>query len=100
MPGLKKRLSNVKKGVISLDGWKSRRKDAILGFKFHFIDSDWKIRKEVIAIRALNVSQTGDAIKRCYDAVIKDLGLQDKVAYVMTDSGANMVKAFQPPKKR
>ncbi|CAG7826673.1 unnamed protein product, partial [Allacma fusca] len=97
IPGLKKLLNTVDKGIISWDGWKSRRKDSILGFKFHFIDSNWKLRKKTIAIKTLNEGQTGDDIKKCYDAVIEDLGLRGKIENIITDSGANMIKAFRTP---
>ncbi|CAG7721576.1 unnamed protein product, partial [Allacma fusca] len=78
IPKMKKLLCTAYKGIISLDGWKSRRKDGILAFKYHFIDSEWKLRNVTLAIKSLNVSQTSDTIKQCYDDVIRQYGLGDK----------------------
>ncbi|CAG7831865.1 unnamed protein product [Allacma fusca] len=97
VPNLKRILKSVDKGIVYLDGWKSRRKDGILAFKFHFIDECWNLRCLTIGIREINVSQTGEAIRKYFDALMTELNLGEKVALVMTDSGSNMIKAFKAP---
>ncbi|CAG7726143.1 unnamed protein product, partial [Allacma fusca] len=97
IPSLKQVLKSMGKGIISLDSWKSRRKDGILAFKFHCIDNSWSVRNLTLGIREINESQTGDTIRKHFDDLIDELNIRDKVAMVMTDSGANMVKAFKAP---
>ncbi|CAG7823113.1 unnamed protein product [Allacma fusca] len=97
LPALKETLKNVTTGIISLDGWKSRRNDGILAFKFHFIDRDWNLRNLTIGIREINEAQTGEVIRSHFEQLIAELELKNKVSMVLTDSGANMVKAFKPP---
>ncbi|CAG7829850.1 unnamed protein product, partial [Allacma fusca] len=92
-------LNDVTSGTLSLDLWTSHRKDGILGVKFHFIDDNFEIQQRTVAIREVNENHDGAILKKYVEKVIEDIGLSEKISFVVTGSLANVVKALKDMQK-
>ena len=60
----------------------------------HFLDPEWRLRHFMLGCVRLTGSHTWDRIFGCVKALIDKFGIRKKVAYVGTDNGSNVIKAF------
>jgi len=77
------------------DCWTSRRR-SFLGVTVHWLDSDNLMRKGgCLAVRQIEGRHTYDTLGRVLESINTEFGISDKTCFVVTDSGANFLKAFQ-----
>jgi hypothetical protein len=83
---------------VTVDLWTDRTGRTFLGVTSHFCVSSAKalnLKSLVLALRVFQVKHTGEQIYEALIDVLKDHGIQDKVTRIITDNGANMVKAIR-----
>ena len=82
---------------ITLDLWSNRMMNSFLGMTVHFIDSEWCLRSRVLAVDSFEGRHTADRIAATYYEVASQFGLtgeKSRVRKIVSDSAANVVKAF------
>ena len=80
--------------TLNVDAWSSRRQRGYLGITVHFIDSDWKLRHLLLGCPLFTGSHTAEAILELVILAVNEVGIRDKIYFVGTDNGANVVAAF------
>ena len=79
---------------VTIDIWSSRQMRSFFGMTGHFITTGWKMQSIMLSCDRISGSHTGEKILQCYDEVVAEFGLSSKVEHIVTDSAANMRKAF------
>jgi len=81
---------------ITTDAWSSRATQSYLTVTFHFIDSDWILKKFVLETRLFNGSHTGEAIRIRLGTCLQNWGLSpSRLVAAVTDNAANMLLAIR-----
>lgn len=80
---------------VTCDVWSSLALDSYLGLTVHFITEDFVRKLLVLRCLPYNESHTGESIKGRVVFVLEQWGLQvDKLHCIVTDTAANMKRAF------
>uniref|UniRef100_A0A8C9X343 HAT C-terminal dimerisation domain-containing protein n=1 Tax=Sander lucioperca TaxID=283035 RepID=A0A8C9X343_SANLU len=80
--------------VLSADIWTSRRGHSFLGIVASFIDGTFRGHTVLLGCEHIQGHHTADRIYQKYESVLKYWNVQRRVIRVVTDSGSNMIKAF------
>ena len=87
-------LRDVKYASTTTDLWSSITMDSFLGVTMHFVDAEFKLVNLVLATKEVSGAHTGENIAAWLEAILEDYEVSPcKVVAVVTDNGANMVKA-------
>lgn len=81
---------------VTADIWSSRQLRSFFGITAHFI-VNWSLKSIMIGCSRFKGSHTGEAIMEEFQKTMFSLEISSKVSFVITDSAANMVKAFSLP---
>lgn len=77
------------------DCW-SGSTESMMSLTCHFIDNEWNRRQVVLNTRVMHGSHTGDYIKDTFLQMLEEWKItKDRVALVLRDNGANMVKGLR-----
>lgn len=93
---LTKLLGEVPYLSVTVDIWSNRQMRSFIGITAHFIH-DWKLQTAMIACKRFSGRHTADNIIAQYEEVVNEFQISEKVAHVISDNAANMVKAFKLP---
>ena len=92
-------LSNLQKApvvCVTVDLWSNRQLRSYFGITAHFITScDWDLKS--VMLGRFRGSHTADAIMDRFQSVISEFDIFTKLTFTVTDSAANMIKAFSLP---
>ena len=92
---LKQKLADVNYVCTTADCWTSRRR-SFLGMTVHWIcPNTLERRGSCLAIRQLNGKHTYDILAKAIEEVNNEFDITDKTCCIVTDSGANFLKAFR-----
>lgn len=64
---------------ISLDGWTSPNNIPFMGIVAHFIDNQFRLRREILSFDILPGSHTGETLTEAVWSTLKSFGVLDKV---------------------
>ena len=103
---LKKKYAEVKQKVLGklskekyihliIDLWSNRQMRSFLGITAHYISDQWMLESAMLGCCCVIGRHTSDNIVHWYKEIVADFGISLKVRHVVTDSGANIKKAFQ-----
>ena len=98
LPDIRTMVSKLSNGDIhtTSDLWETRMHDSILGVRIHFIDEHWRLNNHTIGLEQFSGRHTGVNIMAAFEKVLQNVGLYPHMlGYNMTDSAANMIKAFK-----
>ncbi|XP_042236493.1 E3 SUMO-protein ligase ZBED1-like [Homarus americanus] len=90
---LKTQLQQVENLCLTIDLWSSNDTRSFIGVAGHFILDHTK-NSVMLACRRFRGSQTADNIYDMYQETLTSYDVAGKVSAIVTDSAANMVKAF------
>lgn len=93
---LTKLLGEVPYLSVTVDIWSNRQMRSFIGITAHFIH-DWKLQTAMLACKRFSGRHTADNIIAQYEEVVNEFQISEKVAHVISDNAANMVKAFKLP---
>ena len=89
------KLKTVECVCTTADCWSSRRK-SFIGVTIHWLVQESLQRKGgCLTIRQLSGRLTYDMLAKTLESINTEFGITDKICYTVTDSGANLVKAFR-----
>ena len=95
---LQKLLTSARKVTICLDGWtKKGLTESFLGISASFFDPQQRVcRHALLSLLELTESHTGEMLSSSLEKFLKDWHIPaSKVLLVVSDNGANMVKAYR-----
>ncbi len=98
LPEIRNMASKLSHGDIhtTSDLWDTRMRDSLLGLRIHFIDELWRLNNHTIGLEKFSGRHTGVNIMATFEKVLQDVALYPHMlGYNMTDSAANMIKAFK-----
>ena len=82
---------------VTVDLWTNRQLCSYFGITAHFITScDWDL-KFMLSCSHFRGLHTADAIMDRFQTVISEFDIFTKLTFTITDSAANMLKAFSNP---
>ena len=81
---------------VTVDIWSSRQLRSYLGITAHVI-LDWSLKSVMLACSRFHGSHTSDAIMEEFLKCIAEFEITSKVSFIVSDSAANMAKAFSLP---
>lgn len=81
--------------AITTDIWTSNSQNSYLSSTIHFIDNHWRLCSRLLGLIYLDESHEAAYIKTTMLKQFKDWKIDNKVQRVVSDSGANMKKAFK-----
>uniref|UniRef100_A0A3P8RUH3 BED-type domain-containing protein n=1 Tax=Amphiprion percula TaxID=161767 RepID=A0A3P8RUH3_AMPPE len=77
------------------DCW-SGATESLMSLTCHFIDSEWTRKQVVLNTRVMQGSHTGEYLKDTFLSMLEEWKIRkDRVALVLRDSGANIVKGMR-----
>ena len=79
---------------LTTDLWTNNQQSSYIGITAHFIDNSFTLQSAMLACTRITGSHTAENIKTSFDDVINHYNLEGKVFTIVTDSAANMIKAF------
>ncbi len=91
---LKAKLASVDYVCTTADCWTSRRR-GFIGITVHWLDTNLTRKSACLAVRQIKGRHTYDVLAQVMEAVNIEFGIEDKVCFTVTDSGANFLKAFK-----
>jgi hypothetical protein len=92
---LQSKLQRAEWVSLTIDMWSDRRMRSFLGITVHFVNSSMTFESYLLDCASFEGSHTGQKISDKCTAIVENFQIQEKVAFVVTDNAANMVKAFQ-----
>ena len=93
---MRQRLAEAQSVCVTVDMWTNRQMRSYRGMTGHFVE-DWTLKSSVLSCTRFNGRHTADNIYTHYDEVIRIFDIQKKVSHIISDSAANILKAFSLP---
>ena len=87
-------LQKIKSLNITVDLWSNRQMKSYLGMTGHYISNQWTLESVMLACNRVTGGHTSDNIMLWYNEVVSEFDVRDKIKHVVTDSAANIKKAF------
>lgn len=82
--------------TVTFDCWSdSVKKRSFIGYTYHFMSDDWKIKTAVLKVGYLQRPHSGEKIKNDFQQTMSTFNLEDKRISVVTDGGPDVVKASE-----
>ncbi|XP_039620576.1 v-myb avian myeloblastosis viral oncogene homolog-like 2a [Polypterus senegalus] len=76
----------------TVDVWSSRKKDQIIGVRFHYFDDEWNIRHPTVAVRHVCRKNVNTAVAQELESVFLSYGLfPQNIGYVVTGDAKNAI---------
>ena len=102
---LEKKFTNLKTEVqnklkkapslnLTADLWSSRQMRSFLGVTGQYISEDWQLESFVLGCNRVIGRHTADNVALWYEELVADFQVAQKVRHIITDSAANMKRAF------
>lgn len=83
---------------VTVDLWSNRQLRSYIGITAHFIDeSNWSLESCMLSCSRFKGSHTAEAINEKFQKETMSFGIMPKITYIVSDSAANMIKAFSLP---
>ena len=103
---LKKKYSTVKNKVLeklsktetinlTIDLWSNCQMKSYLGITGHYISEQWILESVMLGCNRVIGRHTSNNILSWYEEIVAEFGISSKVRHIVTDSGANIKKAFR-----
>ena len=80
--------------AVGLDGWSTRRMQAMVGVVVYFVDNNVGERSELLAFELFKGPQTAVALRQWLEKILADWDIGRKTTRVSTDNAANMKRAL------
>ena len=92
---LRQKLSCVDAVSLLMDMWSDRCMRSFMGATVHFLTDDMLVETYLLDMASFTDSQTGEKIGNFCVSMAEEFCIRDKLAFVVTDNAANMIKAFK-----
>ena len=93
--GIVKRLQKASSICVTVS---NRQLRSYIGITAHFInESEWSLESVMLACSHFKGSHTAEAINEKFQKELISFEILSKVSFIVTDSAANMIKAFSLP---
>ena len=93
---VKEQLKKAESVCLTIDLWSSRKMRGFLGITGHVI-LDWTMKSVMICCKRFKGRHTSENIRQEYEEVISSYEIGGKIATIVSDNAANMIKAFALP---
>ena len=80
---------------ITTDLWTSCAQNGYIGITLHYLTEQMELRDILICVESIRYPHTGSHIRETIQIKLNEFNLTDKITTVITDNGANMVKAIK-----
>lgn len=80
--------------ALNCDVWTSKNQRGYLGVTAHLIDSSWNQHHLLLGCPRFNGKHTSEAILMLVMELVSEFNIKEKIYFVGTDNGSNIVKAF------
>ena len=80
---------------ITTDLWTSCAQNGYIGITLHYLTEQMELRDILICVESIRYPYTGSHIRETIQIKLNEFNLTDKITTVITDNGANMVKAIK-----
>ncbi|WVZ50989.1 hypothetical protein U9M48_002185 [Paspalum notatum var. saurae] len=91
---LAERLKSVSCVALTSDIWSGNAKEDYLSVVAHFVNSDWKLEKMILAMRLIDCSHSGSNIAERISTMLGEYGLTDKVFSITLDNASSNTTAM------
>jgi hypothetical protein len=91
---LRQKLSCADAVSLTMDMWSDRRMRSFMEATVHFLTEDMHAETYLLDIASFAGSHTGEKIGNFCVSMVEEFGIRDKLAFIITDNAANMIKAF------
>jgi hypothetical protein len=89
---LTKELRKVPYVALTTDCWTSLTNDGYMTVKVHYLSEKWKMVSRVLNTIAFETSHTAENLAKGLKNIVTEWGLINKIAAVVTDNAANIMK--------
>ena len=89
------KLSKAQTIHLTIDLWSNHQMRSFLGITGHYISEEWVLESVMLGCNRVIGRHTGENIVSWYDNIVAEFGISTKVRHIITDSGANIKKAFR-----
>lgn len=79
---------------LTTDLWTNNNMESFIGTTAHCTDDSFNLQSVMLACQRITGKHTAENIKDSFDDVVNSFNLAGKILSVVTDSAANMIKAF------
>lgn len=87
-------LQKIKYINVTVDLWSNRQMKSYLGMTGHYISDQWTIESVMLGCNRITGRHTSANIMLWYNELVSEFEVQNKIKHVVTDSAANIIKAF------
>ncbi len=91
---LRDKLKKTKTVNLTVDLWSNRQMRSYIGITGHYISEKWSLESFVLGCNRVLGRHTSENLMLWYDEIVSDFSISEKVKHVVTDSAANIKKAF------
>ena len=91
---LRDKLEKVSSVNLTIDLWSNRQMRSYFGITGHYISNEWNLESFVLGCNRVVGRHTAENLMLWYDEIVSDFCVSEKVKHVITDSAANIKKAF------
>lgn len=81
--------------TLTTDNWSSNSQNNYLDVTVHYVDENFKLKKNVLAFKYMSESKTTDYLYRTLDEIMDEWGIQNKTVAIVSDSCANIMNAIK-----
>jgi len=92
---LRQKLSCADAVSLTMDMWSDRRMRSFMGATVHFLTEHMQVETYLLDMASFAGSHTGEKIGNFCVSMVEEFGIRDKLAFIVTDNAANMIKAFK-----
>ena len=89
------KLSSTDALSLTLDKWSDRRMRSFMGVTVHILTPDMQPESWLLDMSSFIGSHTGEKIGIHCSSLVDAFNIRSKLAYIVTDNAANMLKAFK-----
>ena len=91
---MRDKLKKAKTVNLTIDLWSNRQMQSYIGITGHYISEEWSLESFVLGCNRVVGQHTAENLMLWYDEIVSDFCVSEKVKHVITDSAANIKKAF------
>lgn len=85
---------NAQYVALTTDAWTSLKNESYTAITVHFIDQNCELKSYLLSCAKFSMRHTSENIKDCLQNIVRQWGLQNKIAACTTDNASNITSAI------
>ncbi|KAE9523772.1 hypothetical protein AGLY_015832 [Aphis glycines] len=86
---------NAQYVALTTDAWTSLKNESYTAITVHFIDQNCELKSYLLSCAKFPMRHTSENIKDCLQNIVRQWGLQNKIAACTTDNASNITSAIR-----